>query len=94
MAKFQPKTNRLIDAHQIIRPGNENFDPPIPEWLVTAISTGMVRRDSESGNTFTVQTLHGPVTAEVHDWLVLEPDNQHVYPVKPDIFAVRYTRAE
>jgi hypothetical protein len=38
-----------------------------------------------------VRTIHGQVTRIAPgDWVVTEPDGQHHYPVKPDIFEATY----
>lgn len=38
-----------------------------------------------------VVTIHGQKAyLEPGDWVVTEPDGEHYYPVKPDIFAVRW----
>lgn len=39
-----------------------------------------------------VHTIHGgqSVTLEVGDWIISEPDGQHFYPVRPDIFQATY----
>jgi hypothetical protein len=40
---------------------------------------------------FTVITIHGQETVVVvGDWIITEPDGEHHYPCKPDIFAARY----
>lgn len=36
-------------------------------------------------------TIHGqPTKVEPGDWVMTEPDGEHYYPIKPDIFADRY----
>lgn len=41
---------------------------------------------------FHVHTIHENqyVAIEVGDWIIPEPDGEHYYPCKPDIFAVTY----
>jgi hypothetical protein len=40
---------------------------------------------------FYVMTAHGQKAIVVDgDWIVSEPDGEHFYPVKPDIFADNY----
>lgn len=43
-----------------------------------------------------VHTAHNnqAVFIERGDWIVPEPDGEHFYPVKPDIFAATYEPAE
>lgn len=48
-----------------------------------------------SGNTEPhVHTIHGGQIVEltVGDWIIPEPDGQHYYPVKPDIFNATYEK--
>ncbi len=42
-----------------------------------------------------VHTIHGgqPVFVEPGDWVIPEPDGEHFYPCKPDIFAATYEPA-
>ncbi len=42
-----------------------------------------------------VHTIHAGqiVNLEVGDWVIPEPDGEHFYPVKPDIFAATYEPA-
>lgn len=41
-----------------------------------------------------VTTIHGQVTAVAPgDWVIREPDGEHYYPCKPDIFAATYEPA-
>lgn len=38
-----------------------------------------------------VTTIHGQRTLVSYgDWIITEPDGEHYYPCKPDIFAARY----
>lgn len=42
-----------------------------------------------------VITIHGQRTrVEFDDWIVTEPDGEHYYPVKPDIFEQTYEAVE
>lgn len=47
-------------------------------------------RSREDGSCYVV-TIHGQETEVAEgDWIVQEPDGEHYYPVKPDIFARSY----
>jgi hypothetical protein len=43
-----------------------------------------------------VHTIHGGqvVNLEIGDWIIPEPDGEHFYPCKPDIFQVTYEPVE
>lgn len=45
---------------------------------------------SENGE-YWVVTIHGQKTSvALGDWIIQEPDGEHYYPCKPDIFEKRY----
>ncbi len=47
------------------------------------------------GTRWYVVTIHGErATLADDDWVVLEPDGKHAYPVKPDIFVATYEPVE
>lgn len=51
--------------------------------------TGVFRRPED--NTPYVVTIHGQrCYLSPGDWIVLEPDGVHYYPIKPEIFVARY----
>lgn len=43
-----------------------------------------------------VHTIHSnqPIALESGDWILPEPDGEHYYPVKPDIFVATYEPVE
>ena len=42
-----------------------------------------------------VTTIHGQETdVTVGDWIITEPDGEHFYPCKPDIFELTYDKVE
>ena len=46
------------------------------------------------GDRWFVVTIHGQETTIVEgDWIIPEPDGEHFYPCKPDIFAATYEPA-
>ena len=64
----------VIDAEQFLHPA-------------TAIR-GV--RTEEDGRAYVV-TIHGQKAyLDRGDWIIAEPDGEHFYPCKPDIFADRY----
>lgn len=47
--------------------------------------------DGQKPGRFHVITIHGQETAIVDgDWIIAEPDGEHYYPCKPDIFEATY----
>ena len=41
-----------------------------------------------------VTTIHGQdATVVIGDWIITEPDGEHYYPCKPDIFSQTYEKA-
>lgn len=53
-----------------------------------------VFRSSKGGAPFVV-TIHGEkASVAPGDWIITEPDGEHHYPCKPDIFDKRYEPAE
>ena len=49
----------------------------------------------EQDTYYAVTKIHGQVTRiEPGDWIITEPDGQHHYPCKPEIFAVTYEPAD
>lgn len=43
-----------------------------------------------------VHTIHNNqvVNLEIGDWIIPEPDGEHFYPIKPDIFEQTYEKVE
>ena len=49
---------------------------------------------SASGKCFVV-TIHGQrAYLDIGDWIIMEPDGEHFYPCKPDIFEATYEPVE
>lgn len=49
-----------------------------------------LKNGSTLGNAFVITTHKQRVDLENGDWVIQEPDGEHYYPCKPDIFADRY----
>lgn len=47
-------------------------------------------RTEEDGRAYVVTAHLQKVYLEPGDWILPEPDGEHFYPVKPDIFAATY----
>lgn len=47
-------------------------------------------RTEEGGRAYVVTVHQQKVYLEPGDWILPEPDGEHFYPVKPDIFAATY----
>jgi hypothetical protein len=47
-------------------------------------------RTEEDGRAYVVTIHQQKVYLEPGDWILPEPDGEHFYPVKPDIFAATY----
>jgi hypothetical protein len=92
MARFRNKPLE-IDAYQlteelvktvVLGPGK------IPGLYVDAASWHQDRGEVFHAK-LSVITIHGEKTpVAVNDWIITEPDGEHHYPCKPDIFAARY----
>jgi len=89
MAKYMKKPI-VVEAYQITKELLESiiFDgKPYPEGLsLCSYHTHPPSRiiHSWAGS---VQTIHGQDTKVVeNDWIITEPDGEHFYPCKPDIF--------
>lgn len=78
MPRFRRRPN-IVDAMQFF-PGRAS---------VPGVFTK--RSDDNDGDLYFVVTIHGDeATVEPGDWIIPEPDGEHHYPVKPDIFARTY----
>lgn len=93
MAKYRKKpvvieaeqfTDEHIRAHL--------FDKaPLPRGVSLARATWNERTGHIGVTQFTVTTIHGEKATIVSgDWIMPEPDGEHFYPCKPDIFAATY----
>lgn len=64
------------------------------QWFPHMGIQGGVEIDHDANNYYVV-TIHGQrAYVESGDWIITEPDGQHHYPCKPDIFAATYEAAE
>jgi len=41
-----------------------------------------------------IKTLEGNFKVQKNDWIIVEPDSEHYYPCKPDIFEQTYEPVE
>lgn len=89
--KFRKKPAATIDAEQWF-PGKvvRGVMNGTPNKLCGCVLIG------EEGTRPHVHTMHANqiVIVEPGDWIVIEPDGFHFYPIKPDIFAATYEPAE
>ena len=90
MATFRKKPV-LVEAEQFLGfedPGDLGWPVGAKTFCVppTSHACGMGRPH--------VHTIHGNqvVLLEEGDWILPEPDGEHFYPVKPDIFEATYER--
>jgi hypothetical protein len=61
------------------------------QWSPGRVVAGV--QEDESGRPYVV-TIHGQrAYLKPGDWVITEPDAEHHYPCKPDIFAARYEPA-
>ena len=75
--KFRRKVNTEIDAEQYIA------GVPDPR--------GVMRDQSYMGGVPYVVTIHRQkCLIEIGDWIVLEPDGEHYYPIKDYVFKATY----
>lgn len=80
MAKFRKKPV-VVEAVQYFRK-NQFIEPQA--------SFPSLSLDPNSDRDY-VTTIHGErAHLSDGDWMILEPDGQHAYPCKPDIFAATY----
>ena len=83
MAKFRKKPV-VVEADQFIE---GKYMPP----GVTMLEVKEFLKPGEVKFEYYVTTIHGQPTTVVNgDWIIREPDGQHYYPCKPDIFEATY----
>lgn len=70
-------------------PGGNGFE--VMDWINN--SGGQAHADTEGGSEIVVATLEGDHWGRIGDW-VIRGIKGEFYPVKPDIFAATYERAE
>lgn len=88
MAKFQKKP-LIVEAEQFLGCGwYEARGLPYPRGHCLC-DAGKVISDSPHSH---VHTIHDGqvVLLSVGDWIIAEPDGEHFYPCRPDIFAETY----
>jgi len=79
MAKFRRKPTE-VEAFQWFQNGTENPRNAVKHALIDLGTAA-----------FCVTTIHGQKTIVVDgDWIITEPDGEHYYPCKPDIFEAIY----
>lgn len=84
----------VVEAYQITRQLLEEVlfeDKPYPNGLrLGYASTHPGRREINSWVGY-ITTIHGQETRVIeNDWIISEPDGEHFYPCKPDIFEATY----
>ena len=92
MAKYRKKPV-IVEAEQF----HIMQWPNCPEGVIrkTADETVNGETTGRGCEWFTVITIHGQETTVVDgDWIIQEPDGEHYYPCKPDIFAETYELVE
>ena len=97
MAKFRKKPVE-IEAYQVTRELLEGvlFDGKIyPKGLRVSSCSYNEERRYISAWFGSVTTIHNQDTKVIEgDWIITEPDGEHFYPCKPDIFLKTYECAE
>lgn len=85
MAKYRKKPV-VIDAEQFYA------DAPYPPGVCRCQVAAGPAHDGRPH----VHTMHAgqPVVLEDGDWIIPEPDGEHFYPCKPDVFAATYEAVE
>lgn len=91
--KFRKKPV-VVEAYQITR---ELLDSVLFDGSSYPKGLTLARADYHQGDRTiylwhgTVITIHGQKTDAIEgDWIIAEPDGEHFYPCKPDIFAATY----
>ncbi len=96
MAKYRkkPAIDRIIEAEQFF----EKQEPwPWPKGVKYKeyFVEGPAQQSAGYRKEFYVTTIHGQKTWIVDgDWIIQEPDGEHYYPCKPDIFEQTYEKVE
>ena len=93
MPRFRKKP-LVIEAFQMTAENRES-DTEWPEWLQTAWHKDIndVGCVWPVAGLFQVNTLEGPLTIAVDDWIIQGVKGE-LYPCKPDIFAATYEAVE
>jgi len=96
MAKYRKKPI-VVEAYQFWR-DEYFFNKPenLPRGLfVDEFSVGGAKGTIRNRAGFYVNTIHNQKTyLSDGDWIVAEPDGEHFYPCKPDIFEQTYEKVE
>lgn len=90
--KFRKKPV-VIDAYQLTREVADRavLDHEMPPGIILGSARFHPERRQVYEAAFTCVTIHGQITAvAIDDWIIAEPDGEHFYPCKPDIFAATY----
>ncbi len=86
MPKFRKKPG-IIEAEQYVKYGK------LVEGMCNSTSCFC-----DGNNEPHVHTIHkdrlGIIKLEIGDWIIPEPDGEHFYPCKPEIFEATYERIE
>jgi hypothetical protein len=97
MEKFVKKPV-IIEAYQITRELLESIlfdDKPYPKGLhMSSASFHKERRIIGAWFGFVVTIHNQRVDVIEGDWIIKEPDGEHYYPCKPDIFEQNYNRVK
>lgn len=96
MARFRKKPVE-VEAYQITKEMVEAamFDgQPYPKGLRLCSAGTYPPARRINGWNGAVTTIHGEEAhVVIGDWIITEPDGEHFYPCKPDIFEAIYDRA-
>ena len=96
MTQFRKKPV-VVEAYQVTRSLLESvlFDgAEYPRGLFLANARYHAKDRTISHWQGTVVTIHGQKTAVIEgDWIIAEPDGEHFYPCKPDVFEATYDLA-
>lgn len=80
----------VIEAWQFTLPPDW---PPRPDWLVEGFRDGTVYYQGGNAPYLTIETLQGPVRADLGDWIIQGLGGE-LYPCKPAIFSLTYDPVE
>lgn len=78
----------VIEAHQMTADETANSSN-WPQWLQDAWDTGVFGLRSKASQVLSIETLEGPHTVSVDDWIIQGVKGE-LHPCKPDIFEMTY----
>lgn len=87
MARFRKKPV-IVEARQLLDDLQCHFE--IAAWIGAGGGNATL---SLAGSHMYIQTLEGPMRADLGDWIIRGIQGEH-YPCKPDIFEATYERVE